>query len=398
MDTTRKAAIVANIHSVTNKVNSGAMKAFESLKSVKYTVVTVAIIITVIIAVIVVAVWWYSSKDRKTTSFLKSLYKFRATMFSIDDASTNDRPLRHFYVKTSYNSCCGGDYKNDYVSTETLGMVIGQGYRCLDFEIYSVGGVPVISASSDGASTASEQSTGDKYSSATTFNKIPLSDAMKTIVNHGFNESTVTNHADPIFLNLRINSAKTSTYSAIADILKGYTDKLLDSRFNYNEYTSKGFSVGDLKMKLLMGKIIIMVTHDSNIDIGNTGLGEFCHIVADNRTFRGIEVSDINTKETIIEENHNILTIVYPTKGPVGKNYNPMIAIGTGCAMPAVVFQDSGEELDAYNEFFGQSAFKPKPKELLPPVTEVKVAEVRNITSSYAADMVVNGPLGGIKI
>ena len=46
--------------------------------------------------------------------------------------------LQDYYIKTAYNCCSGGSYKNDYVDTDILKSVLKQGVRCLDFEIYSV--------------------------------------------------------------------------------------------------------------------------------------------------------------------------------------------------------------------------------------------------------------------
>ena len=46
--------------------------------------------------------------------------------------------LRDYYIKTAYNCCCGGEFKNDYVSTDALKKCISQGARVLDFDIYSI--------------------------------------------------------------------------------------------------------------------------------------------------------------------------------------------------------------------------------------------------------------------
>ena len=44
--------------------------------------------------------------------------------------------LRDYYVKTAYNACSGGNYKNDYVDLCILKDLLKQGVRGLDFEIY----------------------------------------------------------------------------------------------------------------------------------------------------------------------------------------------------------------------------------------------------------------------
>ena len=54
--------------------------------------------------------------------------------------------LRDYYIKTAYNCCTAGEYKNDFVNVCALKNCIRQGARCLDFEIYSVKGSPVVAA------------------------------------------------------------------------------------------------------------------------------------------------------------------------------------------------------------------------------------------------------------
>ena len=47
-----------------------------------------------------------------------------------------NKNLRDFYIKTAYNCCASGQFKNDYVGACALYNAIAQGVRCLDFEIY----------------------------------------------------------------------------------------------------------------------------------------------------------------------------------------------------------------------------------------------------------------------
>jgi len=55
--------------------------------------------------------------------------------------------LYDYYIKTAYNACSGGNYKNDFVNVCNLINVLKQGVRCLDFEIYSIGNQPVVATS-----------------------------------------------------------------------------------------------------------------------------------------------------------------------------------------------------------------------------------------------------------
>ena len=54
------------------------------------------------------------------------------------------RCLYDYYIKTAYNACAGGSYKNDFVNICNLKAILKQGVRCLDFEIYSVDDKPPV--------------------------------------------------------------------------------------------------------------------------------------------------------------------------------------------------------------------------------------------------------------
>ena len=56
--------------------------------------------------------------------------------------------MRDYYIKTAYNCCALGEFKNTFVSLCALKEVIRQGVRCLDFEVYSINNDPVIAVSS----------------------------------------------------------------------------------------------------------------------------------------------------------------------------------------------------------------------------------------------------------
>ena len=46
--------------------------------------------------------------------------------------------LKDYYIKSAYNACSGGDYKNDYVDLCVMKDLLKQGVRGLDFEIFSI--------------------------------------------------------------------------------------------------------------------------------------------------------------------------------------------------------------------------------------------------------------------
>ena len=81
--------------------------------------------------------------------YMNNLYsaidgKIRPITSSDPDCSGN---LYDYYIKTAYNACSGGSYKNNFVDTCNLKAIIKQGVRCLDFEVYSVDDEPVVATS-----------------------------------------------------------------------------------------------------------------------------------------------------------------------------------------------------------------------------------------------------------
>ena len=68
--------------------------------------------------------------------------------FNVGSIENKGKMLRDYYIKTAYNCCAIGNFKNTYVSTCALKQVIRQGARCLDFEIYSLNDMPVVAVSS----------------------------------------------------------------------------------------------------------------------------------------------------------------------------------------------------------------------------------------------------------
>jgi hypothetical protein len=271
--------------------------------------------------------------------------------------------LRDYYMMTAYNCCCSGDYASDFVSTVALETVIKQGARVLDFEIYSVDGVPVVAASSQPEFTMKE-----------VYNYVPFAEAIKTVNQLAFSANGAQNSSDPLFLCLRIKSRNIMIYQAIADILKtNLSSKLLDPRFAYSFH---GEDLGKIKLASLMNKVIIIIDEtpgsDSNINTREiykrTPLYEYVNVTVTNGTskytFR--ELAGSNNK-TIIEAAKKSLKYVVPERSTKSENlYAATTAFNNGCQMVAMAFQRySDANMIAYLKRFQDfgSAFILKPSE-----------------------------------
>jgi hypothetical protein len=158
--------------------------------------------------------------------------------------------FRDYYIKSAYNCCSGGNYKNGYVNTCVLKDLIKQGVRGLDFEVYSIDDQPVVATS-----------TSDNYCVKETFNSVPFSDVLNIIRDYAFASSTAPNPFDPIILNLRIKSSNLPMYYNFAKLLESHNDMLMGKQYSFE---NQGKNFGAVKLPEMAGKVAIIVDR-SNI-------------------------------------------------------------------------------------------------------------------------------------
>ena len=142
------------------------------------------------VLVLIIIMWIISVSKRKEANCtaMNKLYEDFPTLHSINPNSNDFKhKLRDYYIKTAYNACSAGTYKNDFVSTCALKDCIRQGARCLDFEIYSVDNKPVIATSSV-----------NDYTIKQTYNSVPFGDILTIINDYAFSGSTCPNPNDPL--------------------------------------------------------------------------------------------------------------------------------------------------------------------------------------------------------
>ena len=118
-------------------------------------ILTIIIVVACIIGIMIYVAVKQSAKDGNCNS-LKKLYTNNSNVrpvllskqltYTINDTEYETR-LRDVYIKSSYNSCSAGEYRDDWVSTCALNEVLKQGCRFIDFEIYSVNHKPVVATS-----------------------------------------------------------------------------------------------------------------------------------------------------------------------------------------------------------------------------------------------------------
>jgi hypothetical protein len=159
----------------------------------------------------------------------------------LSNSENTSFPLKEYIIMSSWNSA--NDY-NGKVSLDTLEKNLDRGYRFIDLEIFSVDNIPHVSYSN-----TKQNDTMDSV-------PILFLDVCRLIVTKGF---STPNGEDPLFLHLRIKTAKDDILEKMANIF----NVEFMSRLYQGEVT------GETELSLLKKKVVIVVDRNylPNIEI-----------------------------------------------------------------------------------------------------------------------------------
>ena len=136
---------------------------------------------------------------------------------SITDTNADDnRTLKEYVIKASYNSAVSGDK----VSTDMVNLVLSRGCRFLDFEILIIDGQPCVTYTKDSDYLVREPE-----------NYIILDTILSTVSSSAFSKPT-PNTSDPLFLHLRVKSKDKDAFIKVASSIESTlakTNKLYTS-------------------------------------------------------------------------------------------------------------------------------------------------------------------------
>ena len=339
--------------------------------------------------VFIIFVWICTKMTLKerNCSTLHELYKLPPPGFSdyIIEPGVNDcYTLRDFYIKTAYNCCATGSYRNDFVGLCALKDCIRQGARCLDFEIYSLHDKPVVAVSAI-----------DNYHVKGSYNSLDFADVLSTINSHAFGgKSVCPNPNDPLILYLRIMSNNRKIYDTMAKNLYNTLEhRLLGKEYSY-EYNGK--NLGTVKMTDLMKKVIIIVDKTNSL-VESTPLDEYVNAAtrgAFMRVLRYNEVVHPPSPDELVEFNKKNMTLCLPNLGITPRNPSSSLSMASGCQLTAMAFQNFDSSLEVYMNYFDSrgTAFVLKPKilryipayETKPPPQDPAVSyETRHVSIPY---------------
>jgi len=255
-------------------------------------------------------------------------------------------PLYKTYVKTAYNCCCTGDFKNDYVNSCALLNCAKQGVRALDFTVYSLHGNPVIAAATLGSNKYKEM-----------YNSMPFSKTMSQ-VKQMFLYDTVncSNTTDPLFLIFRIQSVNLNIYNKMGEIL---TSVFGDGNASGNKFYIPNSSqpLDTELISNLNGKVIILVDSTGLSSFENTSLYTITALQLGtmyNQIYRETESYDL--LEGGNNPNIGFINLLYPDYQSKSLNYDfNTVGLKQSFQFIGLNFQTNDVYLDAYNKMFTSS-------------------------------------------
>jgi hypothetical protein len=318
------------------------------------------VIIFIVILIYGGYLYYLSILQKRECNFMNNLYPdMNGFIIPISDNSDAfSHKLFDYYIKTAYNSCSGGSYKNGYVDICHLKAILKQGVRCLDFEIYSIDDNPVVSTSTE-----------DSYFVKETFNYVPFGDSnesvMEVINNYAFASGTCPNHTDPLIIHLRIKSTNVAIYDKLAKIFSSY-EKMLGPDYSYE---NTGKNIGLVPLLELKNKIILIVDRTNTTYLESIKLLEFINLTSNSVFMRKYHYYDILNNPDVMEltdYNRSNMSIVIPDKGISPANPSGPLCRNYGCQMVAMRYQYVDDYLMENAAFFDEAgtAFALKPPEL----------------------------------
>jgi hypothetical protein len=360
----------------TNTINDAAKKIetefknFLSKDSSQFYYITITIIFFILFALFS---WIYSrlSLQQKSCDRLEMLYpnqmgnSFMNSICSVkseakDNFDDNYKSLtNNFYVKSAYNCCCGDGYKNNFVDVCALQKCINTGFRCLDFEIYSLNNKPIVAAS-----------TANNNSIKETYNYIPLDKVFQELNRLSFNSEETQCYNDPMFLHFRIMSENKIIFDLMADYIEQHLNK--DPQ-DVNSYLVKFEHESQILIKPLKNfsrKFIIMIHANPNNNlITSTKLNDYVNLISGGPNLKMYRYSQLVSygeyNPLLIDEVKRSLVLVLPDINNKLLNYDFLLPQSNGCQFMCMKFQNMDNYLVSYIEMFkdnGNYSFVLKPR------------------------------------
>ena len=338
----------------------------------------ILIVILVIFIILVYASSQTTLQTKNCTNITKvfpttSTYNISLMDTMVMDPTIDSRKISELYIKTAYNCCCSGKFKNDYVDICALQNCANYGVRALDFQIYKLNGKPIISAS-----TVNEIQYKEIY------NYLDFNETMLQ-VNKMF-ITTSTNNTEPLFLIFRVYSKVKDTYDQMFTSLNSIFGSNSGSNniiYLTNDLRNTTFSQLKRKVIILVEYSCILTTYESECKTAfeSSSLYRMSALHLNgihNKVYRESQLLtdriSLNDYAIQFEINKVYLDIIYPNVQTNSHNYDFITSgFNNGISFIGLNFQTKDTYLDLLNteddttsvptvvNGFGGYAFKPKP-------------------------------------
>ncbi len=342
--------------------------------------------------------WYYRKQINKKANdnyAMESIYNNQKTVIgninSADakyklDAMTGTGHLRDYYIASSYNSCCAGDFQDSYVDLVPLKEIIHQGARLLDFALYSVNGDVVVAA----GPTDSDNVKG-------TYNSIPVGGPdgiLNTIRTYAFSLPT-PNPNDPLFIHFRIKSKTNPNlfYKKLTTYVKNHLgDKLLPPEYGHEGRPDAQGNSKNLAREPILnlrGKVIIICDQETN-NFRGTPFEELINMSSGSpflSEYRNYDVQYTHDPDGLKEYNKKNMTISMPDLSALNNNVPAQLHFSYGCQMVCMNYANFDSNMQFYKNMFDESrsAFVLKPDNLRYKLVTTTAPVKQNPKVQYAA-------------
>jgi hypothetical protein len=353
----------------------------EALANNETLIVGILILMSILILIIGSVITFAPHRSSFSASTIASTVNGKLASISTISNSSYQNSFYDYYIKTAYNCCSAGSYKDDYISQMALINVLKQGVRGLDFEIYSINNEPVVATSTS----------DDNYHVKETYNYVKFADVMNIISSNAFNQATAPNYNDPIVFHIRFMSANMEMYKALASLFKEYDRLFMGSNYSYEYY---GKNYGKVPIQNLCGKISVIVDKSNSFFMDCSEFYEYVNMTSNSIFMRALRYYNVqNTPDLVELQNYNKqnMTISLPDITAT-TNSSAIVSREAGCQMIAMCYQFNDVYLQENNSYFDNrgSAFVLKPDNLRYIPQTIPDPVPQNPALSYAPQTVVS--------
>ena len=379
--TQRVGASIKNTIGSMKKVNT--QEIISALNDKKFTILSSVIIVIVIILFIFAYRWMKTLESEECKKIAKLYPELNGAIAPINNKKVSKNAsnnfayyLNEYYIKTAYNACSLGAYKNNAVSTCILKDILKQGVRGLDFCIFSVDDMPVVATSLDKNVYVKE-----------TFNYVPFAEVLNILRDFAFSSSGAPNPTDPLIIHLRIQSNNTKMFTNMALLFKNLSRYVLGKEYSFE---NQGRNLGREQLLKFKNKMIVIGDKSNPAFLESQELKEYINLTSNSvfmrelRFTQGVKYTpDVDELKTYNKRN---MTIVLPDETSDPENPSGLLSRTLGCQLVAMRYQLSDSTLKQDTEFFDANghAFVLKPEDLRYIPTFIKKPKPPNKNLSYA--------------